>query len=177
MVKVTSADGNTFVVVRINDRIASGKNHIIELSGAAAHKIGLFESGFARVHVATMESASFALRAIESSDVEASSSIEKQPQPLKPAISESAPIRLVTSRGASDRGEAYTLQIGSFSTLERAQILADQYNEAWTARVDVNGAVTYRVYYSRYDQEKPARVAQNDLWTQGQDSFLRKVVS
>jgi cell division protein FtsN len=77
----------------------------------------------------------------------------------------------------SSKDGAYTLQIGSFSTHARAKILADQYEEAWIARIDVNGEVSFRVYFSRFDQEKPARIAQNDLWTKGQDSFLRKVAS
>ena len=43
MVKVTNVYTHTCGVVRINDRLKSGAKHIIDLSGAAAQKIGLFE--------------------------------------------------------------------------------------------------------------------------------------
>lgn len=51
-VKVTHAATNKTVVVRINDRGPFGKyGHIIDLSEAAARKIGLYQSGAAQVSV------------------------------------------------------------------------------------------------------------------------------
>ena len=51
-VKVTHAGTNKTVVVRINDRGPFGtKGHIIDLSEAAARKIGLYQSGYAQVNV------------------------------------------------------------------------------------------------------------------------------
>ena len=69
----------------------------------------------------------------------------------------------------------YTLQIGSFSSLEGAKILAAQYREAWISTVVAQETVSYRVYFNRFESEQPARSAQNRLWAEGQDSFLRKV--
>ncbi|MGB7569011.1 MAG: septal ring lytic transglycosylase RlpA family protein [Chitinivibrionales bacterium] len=51
VVKVTNLHNKTSVVVRINDRGPYAKNRIIDLSRAAAHKIGLDRSGTAPVRV------------------------------------------------------------------------------------------------------------------------------
>ena len=69
----------------------------------------------------------------------------------------------------------FTLQIGSFGTREGAEVLAGGYAEAWVRQVDTEAGSTYRVYFSRFDSEAPARSAQNRLWADGQDSFLRKI--
>jgi rare lipoprotein A len=49
MVKVTNLRTKTAVVVRINDRGPFGKKFVIDLSRAAAHKIGIDRSGTAPV--------------------------------------------------------------------------------------------------------------------------------
>ena len=192
MVKVTNLENNQFVVVRINDRMKSGAKHIIDLSGAAAHKIGLFESGTASVSLLLMDSQELATIAVNDPGSTSGNKPEVQvmgPPVLSSGVSSGAkpatPVQPVSATSkkenvvqqVSSKDGAYTLQIGSFSTHARAKILADQYEEAWIARIDVNGEVSFRVYFSRFDQEKPARIAQNDLWTKGQDSFLRKVAS
>jgi rare lipoprotein A len=167
MVKVTNLENDIFVVVRINDRPKPGSKFEIDLSGAAAQKLGLFEHGPASIRISEMESSAISLVSTETDY----SLVRDQ---RDDAVT---PIRTVSASVPSNRNGAYTLQIGSFSTEDRAKALANQYPEAWTARVEVNGETTYRVYYSRFEQEKPARVAQNDLWVKGQDSFLRKVAS
>jgi rare lipoprotein A len=55
-VKVTHAGNSKAVVVRINDRGPFGKKgHIIDLSEAAAKKIGLHQSGYAQVEVEVLD--------------------------------------------------------------------------------------------------------------------------
>jgi len=71
----------------------------------------------------------------------------------------------------------YTLQIGSFTSIDGARALAEDYETAWIAEIDVNGRPSYRVYYSRFEDEEPARLAQQSLWQDGQDSFLRRIGS
>ena len=48
-VKVTNLDNGQSVIVRINDRGPHSKNRIIDLSGAAAAKLGMQDSGTANV--------------------------------------------------------------------------------------------------------------------------------
>lgn len=50
-VKVTNLDNGKSVWVRINDRGPHVKNRIIDLSGAAARKLGITETGTAKVRL------------------------------------------------------------------------------------------------------------------------------
>lgn len=54
-VKVTNLDNDRVVVVRINDRGPHTKGRIIDVSGAAAKKLGLLTSGTARVRIETRD--------------------------------------------------------------------------------------------------------------------------
>ena len=55
-VKVTNLDNGKSVVVRINDRGPHTGDRIIDVSGAAADKLGLKDSGTARVELEILES-------------------------------------------------------------------------------------------------------------------------
>jgi len=50
-VKVTNLANDKSVVVRINDRGPHVENRIIDVSGAAAEKLGLLDSGTTRVRI------------------------------------------------------------------------------------------------------------------------------
>ena len=50
-VEVTNLSNDKSVVVRINDRGPHIENRIIDVSGAAAQKLGLLDSGTARVRI------------------------------------------------------------------------------------------------------------------------------
>ena len=50
-VEVTNLSNNRSVIVRINDRGPHVENRIIDVSGAAAKKLGLLNSGTARVRL------------------------------------------------------------------------------------------------------------------------------
>jgi len=54
-VKVSNLDNGKSVVVTINDRGPHTKNRIIDVSGAAARKLGLIDSGTAMVSVEVLE--------------------------------------------------------------------------------------------------------------------------
>ena len=85
--------------------------------------------------------------------------------------------KLETALSASTEASSslYTLQIGSFSFVEGAQEAAAEYEEAWIEEVPIGDQTVYRVYFSRFADESVARTAQNRLWNEGQDSFLRPV--
>ena len=55
MVKVTNLDNGLSVVVRINDRGPFNKNYCVDLSLAAARRIGLDKSGTANVRIETVQ--------------------------------------------------------------------------------------------------------------------------
>jgi rare lipoprotein A len=57
-VKVTNLKNGRSVVVRINDRGILNPGHIIDVSSAAAEKIGLLKAGIAPVHLDVLQMAS-----------------------------------------------------------------------------------------------------------------------
>ncbi len=212
MVRVTNLDTDESIVVRINDRMNSKNDNIINLSGAAARQLGLFEDDAAEISITIleggnianlMEDASYAQDTVEEAldDVVSAQTTSNAPaenasqspttttnlrmsgmpsvdlpvrvyeQPTVPAPSDISYTEVESQLAVG----VYTLQIGSFSTLEGAEILAAQYREAWISTVEAQETVSYRVYFNRFESEQPARSAQNRLWAEGQDSFLRKV--
>ena len=54
-VRVTNLSNNKSVVVRINDRGPHTKDRVIDVSGAAAKKLGLLDSGTAEVSIEKIE--------------------------------------------------------------------------------------------------------------------------
>jgi rare lipoprotein A len=54
-VKVTNLDNGKHVVVTINDRGPHVQSRIIDVSGAAARKLGLLDSGTAKVRIEVQE--------------------------------------------------------------------------------------------------------------------------
>lgn len=180
MVRVRNPITAEQVVVRINDRTKSD-DVVIGLSGAAARQLGLFHDGPGTVELTVMdldksvivasadmrsgESESRAVRMNRGASMPAS--VATVPQPAQETGSISSDDLEMTSW--------FTLQIGSFATLEGAEALATSYEEAWIRPVVSDGGEVYRVYFSRFDSEGPARSAQNRLWADGQDSFLRSL--
>ncbi|MDA1028200.1 MAG: septal ring lytic transglycosylase RlpA family protein [Bacteroidetes bacterium] len=179
MVKVTSIENNLFVIVRINDRMKNDPKRIIDLSGAAAQTIGLFEAGITAVKLTLMEGEQLSLKpnANPVDRVSKASTSKTQPkvESTKPPGEPARKVSASTNEGSGSLKPAYTLQIGSFSTHGGAENLAKNYPEAWIDRIQSQSELSFRVYYGRFSDEKQARVAQNALWTKGQDSFLRKV--
>lgn len=170
MVRVTRPETGRNVVVRINDRLPTASTRTIDLSGAAASRLNMLEEGVVDVtiEILTPVSASDnASRRVVGWSGRAARA--EQPAPaIETRLEEAAP-------NASNL--IYTLQIGSFTSLDGARALADDYETAWVAEIDVNGRSSYRVYYSRFEDEEPARLAQQSLWQDGQDSFLRRIGS
>jgi len=160
MVRVTRLDNNRTVVVRINDRMQSGTGHILDLSVAAAEKLGLLDTNVARVRLDVMQAVDF-LRIRETLAVRSQKA---------PALTKTGQ-KTVTLAVATSSG--YTLQVGVFSSQPAASAFASGFDSAWISEVSESGDKLYRVYYDRFSQEQPARKAQQQLKTGGHDSFLR----
>jgi len=194
MVRVTNLETDESIVVRINDRMKPKNDNIMNLSGATARQLGLFESNATEISITIleggditnlMEDVAYAedtvIDAVQSPTKTTFSSMSEMPsvnlpvrvyeQPTVPAPSDIS----YTGTDSQVTVGVYTLQIGSFSSLKGAEILAAQYREAWISTVEAQETVSYRVYFNRFESEQPARSAQNRLWAEGQDSFLRKV--
>lgn len=180
MVRVTNAVTGESVVVRINDRMETSGNAAITVSGAAARQLGLHHDGPGVVEMSVMDlDQSVIVAAADrwSDDGEARAVPMNRGATLAddvPTVPEPTP-QEVTVTEEVQMTSWFTLQIGSFATIEGAQSLAKGYEEAWVREVPTEDGQVYRVYFSRFDSEGPARSAQNRLWSEGQDSFLRVI--
>lgn len=181
MVRVINVDTDETVVVRINDRTKSESDAVITLSGAAARQIGLHHDGPAAVELLIMDLDQSVIVAAEgTSDTDQSAS---RAVPMNTGASMADNVPTVPEPPAEENvitqdvemTSWFTLQIGSFGTREGAEALAGGYAEAWVREIDTEAGAVYRVYFSRFDSEGPARSAQNRLWADGQESFLRVI--
>ncbi|MDA0683702.1 MAG: septal ring lytic transglycosylase RlpA family protein [Bacteroidetes bacterium] len=187
MVKVSNVDTDQSIVVRINDRLPASSTSVIALSGAAARELGLFADGPSEVVLDIMTGDATIAVSMGTPESDATASINDHPtvpapesiatKPSSTPASLAASEKLETALSASTEASSslYTLQIGSFSFVEGAQEAAAEYEEAWIEEVPIGDQTVYRVYFSRFADESVARTAQNRLWNEGQDSFLRPV--
>ena len=181
MVRVVNVDTDETVVVRINDRIENETGAVISLSGAAARQIGLHHDGPAEVSLLIMGLEQSVIVAAEGSSGDVRSESRTVPMNTGASMADNVPTvpePVPASEEAMQEVEMpswFTLQIGSFGTRDGAEVLAGGYAEAWVREVDTEAGAVFRVYFSRFDTEEPARTAQNRLWADGQDSFLRKI--
>jgi rare lipoprotein A len=179
MVRVVNADTEESVVVRINDRMSGELGAVISLSGAAARQVGLHHDGPAEVSLLILDLEQSVIVAAEGSSTNDQEDIRTVPMNtgasmanVVPTVPEPTPATGAAT-GANETVQDiemtswFTLQIGSFGTLDGAEELAGGYAEAWVREVDTDAGAIYRVYFSRFDTVEPARSAQNRLWADG----------
>ena len=154
--RVTNVATGKSVVVRVNDRGPFLHGRVIDLSYAAAHKVGIAGRGSGEVEVesiipgdAPILAAAPALPPVAATAPTASAAVI---QPAPPAPS------------SRDAGGGFVVQLGAFQNFNNAQtFLAHVQAQLATAQVDpkvrdVNGL--YRVYVGPYaDRDEAKRVA------------------
>jgi rare lipoprotein A len=141
IVKVTNLRNSKSTVVRINDRGPFVSNRIIDLSKAAATKIGMISSGTAPVKLEVL--------GFESSG-------KKSVPKTKKDIAKLAKKRVESSG-------SYALQIGSFSRIQGALITQEKYDKTdgyKTIIKDMQGSSgqrLFKVWLTGFKSEKEAR--------------------
>jgi rare lipoprotein A len=132
-VKVENRDNGEETIVRVNDRGPFVKGRIIDLSYAAARKLGVVQNGTARVRVEALG-----------------------------YLSEGERGRETYSPANYDRG-IYTVQTGAFTVPANAERLASAMKEMHgfsdIRKTEVNGDTFYRVYAGKYTSLKTAEDA------------------
>lgn len=120
MVRVTNLDNNKFVVVRIVDRGPYAHGRIIDVSKAAAKKIGLVATGSAKVEIEVVGEEGKIYGKGEDEEEEDETVIVKKEEPKGNAAAfESG--KTYSQWGTLTFPEGYGIQIGYFSALENAQ--------------------------------------------------------
>jgi rare lipoprotein A len=117
-VRVTNLDNGRSVIVRVNDRGPFHDGRLIDLSYAAAVRLGVDRTGTARVE----------LRAITGEGEASADAAPFVATPLSPA-----------SRG-NDSGGRRIVQVGSFAEKDNARRLADRLDDAGIDDVDLDRA-------------------------------------
>jgi rare lipoprotein A len=147
--RVTSVASGRSVVVRVNDRGPFLHGRVIDLSYAAAHRLGIAQRGSGEVDVEAILPAE----------------LVAVPAPLPPvapaAAAPSAPV--VTAAPAAAATSGFVVQLGAFSNFVNAEsFLARVQNQTRAAEVEPRvrqSAGLWRVYVGPYPDREEARRA------------------
>ncbi|MCL4763286.1 MAG: septal ring lytic transglycosylase RlpA family protein [Burkholderiales bacterium] len=149
--RVTNAATGASVVVRVNDRGPFLHGRVIDLSYAAAHRLGIAQRGSGEVEVEAML------------PPEAAATALPLPPVAQPATPASPPIVAETPAGLP-AGAGFVVQLGAFANFANAQsFLAHVQNQTASAsvepRVRQSGGL-WRVYVGPYaDRDEAVRAA------------------
>jgi rare lipoprotein A len=118
-VRVTNPANNRSVVVRVNDRGPFHADRIIDLSYAAAHRLGFVQQGSARVNVERVFAGDADTQRVASASAATANPTRATPTPLP--SSTPTPPQVTTSPVTSDGAQLF-LQLGAFSSQDNANI-------------------------------------------------------
>jgi rare lipoprotein A len=154
-VQVTNLDNGRKVVLRVNDRGPFYSDRIIDLSFAAAKKLGFAESGTARVHVEGIDPYQWwaergqpvpqapAQAAKGAYAASAPGQVEQYVPPPAQHAAAVLPVQVATRASAiPDKG--FYLQVGAFANPDAAELLRAQLNETVSVPVFISSVVHNR---------------------------------
>ena len=147
-VRVLNRDNGREVTVRINDRGPFAKGRIIDLSRAAANKIGMIGPGIARVELTIIRQGS--------------------------TEGNTAPPKNSGVYANPDRGN-FTIQIGSYEHRKTARKQARTINGARVEKAKLQGKTFYRVYYGTYKSKNKAQKKLAKLRRKGINGFVKNL--
>lgn len=114
-VRVTNLENGRSAIVRVNDRGPFHDDRIIDLSYAAARKLGVYAAGTARVEVVAVDPAEFQHNSVAAPQVATRTRLDRPPSALRD--------RDPGARDGPPLGEPAFLQVGAFSNIESARSL------------------------------------------------------
>lgn len=163
--RVTNLDNGRSVIVRVNDRGPFHSDRIIDLSYAAAKKLGYQARGTARVEVAAIT-------------VEPDGSMYLAGKPFAPGetpVYAENPVRASGDTAVENR--ALFVQLGSFSSRDPAEKLLSQVrsvleNPMRVRAVDTAAGRFHRVQVGPFSDEHAARKTQSLLESRGFDRSI-----
>lgn len=156
-VKVTNLENGRSVTLRVNDRGPFYSDRIIDLSFAAAKKLGYADKGVARVTVegidphewwasrgqsVPMAGASYTLANTKPLSLP---NLAAEPEEYTPPIGQHAgallPVQIDSKKNASLSAAGLYLQVGAFANPDAAQLLRDKLSTLTSAPVFINSVV------------------------------------
>ncbi len=187
--RVTNLENGRSIVVKVNDRGPFHENRLIDLSYAAAIKLGMHVQGTAKVEVRALQPGDKAIPVAPKMEpiVQVKPPMKAEPappptaptlpaktEPAKPAAPE-APVASAPAANApvaAPKTGRFWLQAGSFGEQGNAQRLVQKLQAATLAHVDVqqaqaNGRTVYRVRVGPFDSREAAQPAAQKILDEG----------
>lgn len=155
-VRVTNLENNKQIIVRVNDRGPFHEGRIIDLSYAAAHKIGYANKGTARVKVEAI-------------------TVAKNGSSQPPAAAETSTAAPQTYQNPA---ENYYIQVGAYKDLSTAKSMQQQLISVTNAPVGIHSSPergssgVHRVRIGPFTTEQAALLVQNQLQGTVSDPLL-----
>jgi rare lipoprotein A len=160
--RVTNLANGRSVVVRVNDRGPFLHDRIIDLSYAAAHRIGIAQNGSGEVEVdAVLPDAIARTAQAAQPPLALVASAPPVAGPLAPASEVAATDAAVDAAPVATLNGGYSVQLGAFASYPNAQaFLAHVQNQLATAQVEARirqAGGLYRVYIGPYPDRSEAQ--------------------
>ena len=186
-VRVTNLDNGRTVILRVNDRGPFYSDRIIDLSFAAAKKLGYAESGTARVKVEGIDPNEWwaaqgrpvpmvlAQPKMASQATAPAAPVVAQAQPVEqysppPAQHAAAvlPVQVDVKKNASPAASGLYLQVGAFANPDAAELLKDKLSQTVPAKVFIssvvrNQQILHRVRLGPVETQAEAQQLQNSV--------------
>lgn len=187
VVKVVDVDSGKHVFVRINDRGPFIRGRVIDLSRAAARKLGIFEKGTTQVRLYLAEARDLrkqggkgkskskpkTARRNETKTPPAKPKPRSKPKPVEPAepviyapdeVIEEEVLEPENPRDVPTRkplpkidAEYWTIQVGSFSTRDRAEVMAQDMRRFSSSVFIMEAGGSFRVRVGKFLMKGDAR--------------------
>jgi rare lipoprotein A len=123
-VRVTHLRNSRSVIVRVNDRGPFKHDRVIDLSYAAAAKLGIAGPGTGEVELERITSAQIASGEWRRGSIETARAAEPPAAPVSPLAAASAPAAAVPISASSGGGSNWSVQLGAFSQQANAEAFA-----------------------------------------------------
>ena len=150
-VRVTNLDNNKSVILRVNDRGPFYSDRIIDLSYAAAKKLGYAETGTARVKVEGIDPAQYwaqrgkpaplMLNEPQSAQPQITASAGKVEQWTPPPQQHAVPVVAVPQAAPGNAAGGQYLQVGAFANPDAAELLRSKLSGMVSAPVFISSIV------------------------------------
>ena len=154
-VRVTNLENGKSAILRVNDRGPFYSDRIIDLSFAAAKKLGYAESGTARVKVEGIDPHEWwaqrgqpvpLVLAAQSAQVKTvvqpvAQPLEKYSPPAQQHAAAVPPVQIDAKKNASDAASGLYLQVGAFANPDAAELLKAKLSDTVAAPVFISSVV------------------------------------
>lgn len=159
-VRVTNLENGKSVILRVNDRGPFYSDRIIDLSFAAAKKLGYAEKGTAQVHVEGIDPTEWwaqqgrpmpmvlaqpQMAKVQPAQIAqlqlASAPVEQYSPPPQQHAAATVPVQIDSKKNGSAAASGLYLQVGAFANPDAAELLKSKLSESVSAPVFINSVV------------------------------------